>query len=306
MKNESIVLAKIGSYVLTLNGLGVLLAAAGLFAYLRLFRFRSEKGQKIMPLILISSLLTGTAAGLIWHLLFDKVPVFGGYDHILFVMGMFAGLFIPAKGRVSAVQKLLSECVPAYIAFACLVSLIEQDYSGVVLEGKRFFSYPAGQGLYRAAVGAAQGTVCLIVLLMCEMPLHFDRVSAKFPRRPLALLSLCAACFLPLEILRDSVQPRLLGIRIDALLLHFALIAILMYDSLTRTEGGRLTGKQRFLSSLIPVFPVLLSMVCFALGSLIFCLIFSVSGVIVAYSPLFPFLKPPVRAQQNRKRRFTD
>lgn len=300
---RNIVLFSAGSYVLTLASLCALLFAAGLYLYLYRFAFTSDKARSKLPAAFFSSLLTGAAAGLSWHLLFEKSTAFGGYDHILFALGLFLGLLIPAKWRMGAFMKYLDRCAPAYLVFCCLISLTQTGYSGVPVSGG-LFAYTAEHGVYRAAVSRIEGSACLIALVACEAAVKC--LPARFPRRSLALIAFSGAVFAPFELLRDCVQPRLVGIRLDVLLLYLVLAAVLIADSVSRTKDSKRPLKQRVLISLIPVFPLLASMIFFASGLLLPCALCSMVSVIAAYSPLFPFLKPPTRAQSPRKRRFTD
>ena len=293
---KHIVLFTIGKYVFTLSALLTLIAGAGLYAYLFFFEFKTEKQRKKLPFIVCTSLLTGALSGYLFHVLLDRAvfAAVGGYNHIVFGIGMFLSLCLHGGGRKAFFGRL-DHCAAGFLVFLCLLSFIEEGAGGVPADGG--FRYTGVYGLTRAMPWIYQGC-CLIIPVLCALFSRF--FPERFPRDGLALILLTAAAYCFFEPLRDSMTPHICGSGADAVLAALLSSAFLLDALHGKLSGSQLTRGAVFALTAVPPLIVFLS-------SLLSPRVFSVVlifTVIALYNPLFPYLKPPARTRTGLRRRF--
>lgn len=292
---KHIVLFTIGPYVFTLSALMMLLLGAALYLYLYYAEFKTAKSRAKLPLLVLTALLTGTIAGHLFHVLFEKgvFTVLSGYNHIFFGIGMFLSLTIWRRGK-KVFFKNVNRCAAGFLGFLCLMSLAEEGVSGADVTKEL-----ASSAIRPGFVGLLQG-LCIVPLIVCELASRL--FPARFPRDGRALILFITALYCMFEPLRNSMCRVFLALRIDALcamLLCCALLIIvtrekLIESRLSKAVKAALTyAPSAFILLISPLVPVLFPYLLAA-------------AVILVFNPLFPYLKPPVRTEKRKKRTFGD
>lgn len=293
---KHIVLFTLGKYVFTLSALLTPAAGAALYAYLFFFEFKTAKQRKKLPVIVCTSLLTGALSGYLFHVLLDRgvFTAVGGYNHIVFGIGMFLSPGLHGGGKKAFFGRL-DHCAAGYLVFMCLLSFFEEGAGGVLTDSG--FRYTGVYGLTRSMPWIFQGC-CMIIPVLCSLACYF--FPSRFPRSGLALILLTTAAYCCFEPLRDSMTPRVCGSGADVVLAAL-LASIFLLDALHgKLAGSQLSRGTVFALTAIPPLGVFLSSL---LSARIFSAVLFLT-TIGLYNPLFPYLKPPARTRTGIRRRF--
>ena len=302
------ILLRLGSAYLTLHGLFTLLLLA---AFAAVCLWQAEKRG-----IRRRKAVKGLCAGLAGMLILGKLgcwlldrnaalnPLSGGRTLSLALAGFFAGLKIAFRHAPKTYRRVFDAFIAPFFALAAALYLISDAPLGRIAGTGGLFTAPDAYGFPRWRAELIQGT-----LLCALMALAFGLgrlPNMRFTVRALPMLIMALALILPFEALRDGTQRRLLGMHLEAWAMLAAYIWLIVRYAMKRLRDSALPDALRLPAIVLPVLLSLLLPLAAKAGAAWPGIILVTLPAAMILSPLYPFVRRPVRPNTpGRKRRFT-
>ena len=317
-----IILISIGSVHMTLRGLFLLLVLA---AYAGVCLYTApQKGVRRDKAAL--ALMCGYAGLFLFsrgfYLLLERnLPssvlsagecVFAG------LVGFFAGVRLYCLHSRKAFKRLLRFFAPPFFALAACLYLLRDGEGGIVAAHGGLFRYADVYAQARWNAPLIQGTLILLMMAaafaaqaLTSRPKQQPERGAQQKKRaagPLRFkirllpMTICAlSLVLPMELLRDTTQRRLLGAPLEALMIWLCLMTLMTARVLQKLGKKEMALNLFLLNAASSLLLPLLSVFTLAGNSALICLILTAVPAFVTFSPLFPFIKRLPRRATKRK-----
>lgn len=313
------ILLHLGKAFVTLRGLLLLLllaAYAGVCLYFSPKRaVKREKAAWALLCGFAGMLLLGRAA----YLFLDENAVNGvlsaGELSFFGFLGFFLGIRLYCWRSPKAFRKLLRLFAPPFVPFAALTYLLRDGTAGVPAAQGGLFRYSDVYGLSRWNAPLLQGTLLLLLMaaawtaqyLTAALARKSKDKASKIHRFRVKLLPMTLAALsllLPMELLRDTAQRRILGAPCEALAIWLCLTSLMAWYLTRRLSDDSLPLKSKLINFILALILPLCSLFTLRGRSALLCLVFTALPVFLTLSPLFPFVKRPNRTFACRHRRF--
>ena len=318
---RQIVLFHCGSWAFTLRSL-TMLVCLGAYAAVCLVYCAPKCGVKRERAVwaLLCAYAGMFLAGKAGYLLLDrnapKNLLASGDMTFAGIAGFFAALRLYCLRSPKAFKKLLKLYAPPFFSMAAALYIFRDGTAGIVAARGGLFRYTDGYGLHRWDPSLLQGTLLLLLMAVSwalqkatgkrhSKEKGQSRTKHRFKIKLLPMTLTGLSLLLPVELVRDSTQVSLWGVRAEALLVWVAFIALLAVYLNREISERELPGRIKLINAAAALLFPVLSFAALCNDSAVLCVIFCLLPVCATLSPLYPFMKRPGRLTKQRRRRFS-
>lgn len=279
----------------------LLLNAVICLKYAEKHRVRPEKAAIALALGYLGLLLFSRGGYLLLDRDAPKNILRSGEILFLGLLGLLAGIRLYCTGSPKAFRRLIRLFAPPLFPFVAALYFLRDGEAGRVAARGGLFRYTDLYGLSRWNVPILQGTLVLLLLLAAYLASCLLK-KMKFRIRALPAALAALSLLLPAEMLRDTSQALFLGVRAEALAMYLCLLALLLFDTISRLLRLPPAPQYKLLSEAAALVLPLAAFFALRGSSAVWCAVLMTLPTFVCLSPLFPFFRRPSRAPVRRRK----